>query len=203
MTEIWMDPPELRRVAGDIARQVIVLRDTVTGVCSACACDVSRSTVAWLDAELVAITEDALRAAVGYLEQVVDIAERAVQIEADQAAAGVPVAATTAVGGVPLVGGLPGMSSFVHVPDPTVGSMTIGNGSVDPLVTLGAAVGMGSPLFGTIMDIQQTQNDMIGTILAPSGLTVEDGQFVDAGGDVGDWGDVRYDPIADENVIDP
>ncbi len=202
MTEIWMDPPELRRVAGDIARQVIVLRDTVTGVCSACACDVSRSTVAWLDAELVAITEDALRAAVGYLEQVVDIAERATQIEADQAAAGVPVAASTTVGGVPLVGGLPGMSSFVHGPDPSSSSMAMVGGSTDPLVQLGTAGGMGSPLFSTIMDIQQSQNDMIGTILAPSGLTVDDGKFVDGSGDIGDAGDIYYNPVTDEHEID-
>jgi hypothetical protein len=191
MTEIWMDPVELRRVGGDIARQVVVLRDTVTGVCHTCTCDIPRSTVAWLDAELVALTEDALRAAVGYLEQVVDLADRANQIEADQAAAGVPVAATTTVGGVPLVGGL-------------VGSTTIGGGgAVDPLIKLGAAVGMGSPVFSTIMDIQQTNSDMIGTWLAPSGLTVDNGQFVDSGGDVGGWNTVRYDPVLDEHVIDP
>ena len=45
-----------------------------------------------------------------------------------------------------------------------------------------------------LMKINQSQSDMIGTILAPNGLTMDDGKLVDSAGRSGSYADVVEDP---------
>lgn len=96
MTDIVMDPVQMRAGVQVIAEQVVLTQETMTGTTTTCMCEVPRSQVAWIDAELVAITEEALRVCIGYLEAGLDMATRANQIEADQAT----VAATPDTGTV-------------------------------------------------------------------------------------------------------
>jgi hypothetical protein len=81
---IWMDPAEMRATAGVIAEQALRIQETVTGTRTACACEVPRSLIGWLDAELVAIATEAMQVAVAYLTEVVDVVRRADQILANQ-----------------------------------------------------------------------------------------------------------------------
>jgi hypothetical protein len=187
MSEIWMQPTEMRGIATVLGQQSIRIRDAVLGVCTACACDVPRSLVAWVDDELMAITEDAVRAVVGYLEEAVDTMTRANQIAADQslvasqatlgAPAGntvwSPVAAQT--GWSPVAGTGPGVFF------PATGGVDPERATTDAMVL--AQINNQSPLMPSFANVIANTGDGISTILAPSGLTFSNGSYVDSGGD--------------------
>jgi hypothetical protein len=187
MSEIWMQPTEMRGIATAIGQQSVRIRDAITGACTACACDVPRSLVGWVDDELMAITEDALRAVVGYLQEAVDTMTRADQIAADQS-----LVASQATFGAPA-----GNTVWSPVAAPTVWSPVAGTG---PGVFFPAAAGVDperartdqmvleqinnqSPLMPSFVDVISRTGDGISTILAPSGLTFSNGSYVDSGGD--------------------
>ena len=84
-TDIWIDPAELNGTAGMLAEQALRIQEAAVGTRENCVCDAPRSMVGWIDEALVALTEDALKVAVGYLTQAVDVATRASEVIADQA----------------------------------------------------------------------------------------------------------------------
>jgi hypothetical protein len=84
MTTIYLDPVAMRATAGAVAENAMRVQETVTGTRSACACDVPRSLIGWLDEELLALTVSAMEVAVAYLQAALDTVQRAQQIEADQ-----------------------------------------------------------------------------------------------------------------------
>lgn len=189
MTTIWMDPVELRASGAFIAEQALRIQETVTGTRSTCSCEVPRSMIGWLDAELLALTEDALRVAVSYLTEVVDIAQRANLIAADQTLAASqsallpPGTAMTSavlsgayVGGM-VIDGTPSGSS-VFAPTTWASAPAYGSGW-NPLST-----GLGSSSFGgpSFIDVAFNSNDGISTMLAPKGLSFSDGQWEDSAG---------------------
>ncbi len=121
MTTIWIEPTELKATAAQLAEQAMRIQETMTGTRTTCDCEVPRSLIGWLDAELVAVTEDALRVAVVYLQQAIDGATRANQIQADQSlataqAAPAPVGAVfgpTVMGGFSALASTPSESATV------------------------------------------------------------------------------------------
>lgn len=208
MTQIWMDPAELRIAVGMLAEQAQRIQETVTGTRTICQCEVPRSMIGWLDEILVRVTEDALRVAVGYLQEAVDTGRRVQEIEADQslAASQTSFAGVTSIGGTSVYGGLSaqeilggtaivGGSSFyddIHAPFAGPATMTIGAPSYANFPLMGflsgvagsgiGAVGGGSGRgMSGILDVPG--HDSMMTILAPSGLTYDNGAYVDAGGD--------------------
>ncbi len=151
MTTIWMDPTELKAGAATLAEQAMRIQETMTGTRTTCSCEVPRSLIGWLDDELVRITEDALRVAVTYLEQAVDIATRANQIQADQ---------SLAAAQAPLIGGiLPSVATIggggpVFVSGMAPMTATIGGGgpSFDSgMASMTATIGGGGPVFESWM----------------------------------------------------
>lgn len=209
--EVWIDPAELKNTAAVLAEQAMRIQEAAVGTRANCACDAPRSMVGWIDAELVAVTEDALRVAVAYLTDAVDLAQRANQVVADQAAdTTAVVAASAAAGGVEtsIVGGVgPGWVSSMG--SAGLGTSVVGGTTYsDPLMNL---LGSGTldpaaqnQLFDVMSKLNQSQSDQIGTILAPSGLTMENGQYVDGGGNRGSAADIRPDPYEPGSYdIDP
>jgi hypothetical protein len=187
MSTIFMDPTEMRGTAGMVGEQAQRIQETVTGTRTACTCEVPRSLVGWLDAELVAITESALQVAVDYLTEAVDLARRAQEIEADQSLATTccgPLAPTTdltsaVVGGTVVGGTISGFgapaTTFAGVPGTTAADRATTDRMINDML-----IGMMGP---SLADVMGNQGDGIRTILAPPGLVYNNGAYEDYGGD--------------------
>jgi hypothetical protein len=215
-TDIWIDPAELNGTAGMLAEQALRIQEAAVGTRENCVCDAPRSMVGWIDEALVALTEDALKVAVGYLTQAVDVATRASEVIADQAVdttagTGAGVDPSVAIIGGTTVGGT-GPAFTTDLPAEGLGlTATIGkpNWSGSPLLQAMEAMqstnpGLSAGLGSVLSQINQSQDDMIGTILAPNGLTMDDGQLVDGSGHVGGYGNVVEDPYRPGSYdIDP
>ena len=204
-TDIWIDPAELNGTAGMLAEQALRIQEAAVGTRENCVCDAPRSMVGWIDEALVALTEDALKVAVGYLTQAVDVATRASEVIADQAVdttagTGAGVDPSVAIIGGTTVGGT-GPAFTTDFPADGLGlTATIGGTPTyanDPLMAALVRSGGGGLTPGTfslLSQIQQSQSDAISTILAPTGLTVHDGKYVGSDGSTGDAGHIVEDP---------
>ncbi len=226
MSAIWMDPTELANEAALLAEQAMHIQETVTGTRTTCSCDVPRSLIAWLDEELLAVTEDALRVAIGYLQEAIDCKTRSNEIVADQSlvttvdpgslsaalvADGSVIGGTYFGDGITVMGGATSIVGGTYFGDgitvmggatATIGGTYFGDGitSMGPTTaTIGGA--WSNPILDAMRNLQDrnpaaasqlgglnsmlnnSQSDMISTILAPNGLTFSDGSYVDAGGD--------------------
>ncbi len=208
---IWIDPAELKNTVGMLAEQAMRIQEAAVGTRANCGCDAPRSMVGWIDEQLVAVTEDALRVAVAYLRDAVDLAHRANEVEVEEATdTTATTAASAAAGGVEtsIVGGtLPAWVSSMGTG--ALGTSTVGGTTYsDPLMNVLASGNLNpaaqNQLFDVMSRINQSQSDQIGTILAPNGLTMEDGKYVDAGGDSGNSSHIVEDPYKPGSYdIDP
>jgi len=100
MTTVWMDPAELRPACTTIAQQSVRLRDAALSLYSSCTCSMPPAIAGTVAAEVEAITIEILRAAIVYLEQVIDTWKRADEITGDQSvASAVSAPATMTIGG--------------------------------------------------------------------------------------------------------
>lgn len=197
MTTIWMDPVELKSSAGTIAELAMQIQETIIGTRTTCMCEVPRSLVAWIDEELNAIAVGAMQVAVGYLQEAVDCAQRAQELEAEQSLA-MAQSASFAVGG----GGYGDVATSVIGGSAIVGGFLLGE--VQPSSTyMPVTVTIGKPTYenmpflqdkyahlwnnpstaAAMSGIMDIQNDMIRTTLAPNGLSYSRGAYVDSGGD--------------------
>ena len=204
MSTIWMDPVELKASATTLAENAMQIQETMTGTRTTCACEVPRSLIGWLDEELQAITVAALQVAVGYLEQALDVAQRGHQIQADQSlvTASPPLGAvvggtsfmTTAslsdvlVGAGSIVGGT-SFTSGIETQSLLGGTMTIGGpGSREAFLAnnplLAAAENLqnrnpaaAAQLMGLQSNLNQSNDNMIKTWLAPQGLSFVGGNI--------------------------
>lgn len=199
MTTIWMDPVELTATTATLAESAMRIQETMTGTRTTCSCEVPRSLVAWIDEELLAITVEALQVAVGYLQEAVDCGERAAELKADQSLAmaqstSVPIGGATSyddwmagvIGGGATVGGFLLGEVGSSAQSVLGGVATVGNPSYAnmPFLQDGFAGIWSNPGTASAMSgIMDSQGDMIRTILAPNGLTYDDGAYVDSGGD--------------------
>ena len=125
-----------------------------------------------------------------------------------------PFGLQAALAGSTVVGGTD-LTFDVSVPSPT--SMTIGGAGTydsssswtmtigpptwenDPLLLMASQLqdsnpGLSRQLLGVTSMLNQTNADMVSTILAPNGLTYHDGAYVDSGGDRGSMSNVYPDP---------
>ena len=199
MTTIWMDPVELTASAATTAELAMRIQETMTGTRTTCSCDVPRSLVAWIDEELLAITVEALQVAVGYLQEAVDCRQRAMELEAEQSLA-MSQSTTVPIGGP---GSFDNWMAGVIGGGATVGGFLITEGISTQSILGGVATVGGTPTYenlpflqsqnaglwsnpgmaSAMSGIMDSQSDMISTILAPNGLTYDDGAYVDSGGD--------------------
>ena len=98
MTAIWIDPTELSNTADVLGSSGALIQETMTGTNTACTCEVPRSLIGWLDAELEQITVEALKVALAYLLEAIACKLISDQVIAEQSL--VTTQSVSVVGGV-------------------------------------------------------------------------------------------------------
>ena len=210
MSDIWIDPVELRSTAALLGQQAKRIQDTAVGVADCCGMDAPRSVVAWIDEALVAVTEDALRVAVAFVTQAVDLAQRADEVVTEEAvdtttgtATQVDPATAIIMGGSVVGGTGPAFTTDLPADGVSVTS-TIGGGgpgwsSTMPAEGLGLTATVGQPTWSDFPLMQALQQRLQGVdpgsqlhddlvhnaIDAFPGMTMHNGQWEDSSGRVG------------------
>lgn len=204
MTTIWIDPHELDVAAMALGEQAMRVQETVTGTRATCTCEVPRALVDWLDQELNAITVGALEVVLGYLQQALDIKQRAAQVRAEQSLVTTQGVLPSSVDlGALIAAGVPGGLSLVIGGGPSIVGSGPSTGGIALTIAGGPAIATGGPswndVFDTIGNVRldsgprggggpdltgfwNETGDIARSWMTPPGVTFDNGQYVDEGG---------------------